>query len=104
MKSTHAPGRDISAPVSLGLDTRTDFRKAAIALLDAMPEGSGCLTIDLTLTRHVDSAGLGVLMLVQHRAAERRLSVMLRNPNDDLRFLLLLTKLDTLFEVDVHAR
>ena len=69
-------------------------------LLTALPEGSGRLVIDLSSTRHVDSAGLGTLMLVQRRAAERRIPVCLRGASEELRFLLVLTKLDELFEID----
>ena len=51
-------------------------------------------------TRQIDSAGLGALMLVQRKAAERRLTVCLRGANEELRFLLVLTKLDDLFELE----
>ena len=54
--------------------------------------------INLARTRHVDSAGLGALMLVQRRAAERRLRVALKGTSEEHRFLLVLTKLDDLFE------
>ncbi len=100
MKATHSPGRELAAPENLGLETRVEFRKAAIALLDALPEGSGSLLVDLTRTRTVDSAGLGALMLVQRRAAERRQTVVLRNANEELRFLLALTRLDDLFRIE----
>jgi hypothetical protein len=39
-------------------------------------------------------------MLVQRHAAERRMPVVLRNANDELRFLLALTKLADLFEME----
>ena len=64
------------APETLGLDTRVEIRKAAIRLLEQMPEGVGRLVIDLGRTRQVDSAGLGALMLIQRRAAERRQAVV----------------------------
>ena len=76
------------------------FRRSASDLLDSLPEGSGRLVIDLASTRHVDSAGLGALMLIQRRAAERRQAVCLRGANEELRFLLVLTKLDDLFELE----
>lgn len=98
--STHEAARELAAPATLGLDTRVEFRKAAIDLLETMPEGVGRLVIDLTPTRTIDSAGLGVLMLVQRRAVERRQRVSLRNPNDEIRFLLTLTKLDDLFDLE----
>ena len=64
----------------------------------------GRLVIDLTPTRTIDSAGLGVLMLIQRRAMERRQRVTLRNPNDEIRFLLTLTKLDDLFDLESSFR
>jgi anti-anti-sigma regulatory factor len=100
MMSTRPTEKVLAAPEKLGLDSRTAFRRAASDLLDGMPEGSGRLTIDLGSTRQVDSAGLGALMLIQRRAAERRQSVCLRGANEELRFLLVLTKLDDLFELE----
>jgi anti-anti-sigma factor len=66
-----------------------------------MPEGGGRLVVDLTGTRQIDSAGLGALMLIQRHAAERRQAVVLRNPNEEIRFLLVLTKLYDLFTIEL---
>jgi len=101
--ATHGTARELVAPQRLGLDTRVEFRKAAVQLLDSLPEGTGRLVIDLSATRQVDSAGLGVLMLVQRRAAERRQSIVLRQPSDELRFLMVVTKLVSLFEIEAEA-
>ena len=90
----------LAAPEHLGLETRTEFRQAAAHLLEQLPERTGRLVIDLSATRQVDSAGLGALMLIQRRAAERRQLVVLKNANDELRFLLVLTKLDDLFQLE----
>ena len=90
----------ITAPEHLGLESRNDFRQAAVGLLDQLPEGEGRLVIDLSGTRRVDSAGLGALMLIQRRAAERRQVVILRNTSDEIRYLLALTKMDDLFEIE----
>lgn len=98
MSATHTSSRRMAAPATLGLETRAAFRTEAIALLEEMPEGIGALVVDLSATRAVDSAGLGALMLVQRRAAERRQAVILRSLNDELRCLLALTRLDDLFE------
>jgi anti-sigma B factor antagonist len=103
MKSPHEVERGLAAPETLGLDTRVEIRKTAIRLLEEMPEGTGRLVIDLARTRHVDSAGLGALMLIQRRAAERRQVVVLRNASEEIRFLLVLTKLDDLFQLESAA-
>jgi anti-anti-sigma factor len=103
MQSTHAVTLEVKGPEHLGLETRAAFRQEAMARLNSLPEDGGRLVIDLQATRSVDSAGLGVLMLVQRRAAERNQVVVLHRPNDELRFLLVLTKLDDLFEVQAEA-
>ena len=100
MLSTQSNHRELVAPEHLGLDSRTEFRHAAAGLLEQLPERTGRLVIDLSATRQVDSAGLGALMLIQRRAAERRQVVVLRNANEELRFLLVLTKLDDLFQLE----
>ena len=103
MQTMQAQVLELVAPEHLGLDSRTTFRQSAISLLDQLPERTGRLVIDLRTTRSVDSAGLGALMLIQRRASERRQAGALRRPNDELRFLLVLTKLDDLFEVEADA-
>jgi anti-anti-sigma regulatory factor len=100
MRSPQDAERGMVAPETLGLDTRVEIRKTAVSLLEEMPEGSGRLVIDLARTRNVDSAGLGALMLIQRRAAERRQVVVLRNASEEIRFLLVLTKLDDLFQLE----
>lgn len=100
MMSTRPSERILAAPERLSLESRTAFRRAATELLEQLDEGAGRLVIDLSATRQVDSAGLGALMLVQRRAAERRQTVCLRGANEELRFLLVLTKLDDLFELE----
>lgn len=102
--STRPLEKVLAAPERLSLESRTAFRRAASELLDQMAEGTGRLVIDLSGTRHVDSAGLGALMLIQRKAAERRQAVCLRGANEELRFLLVLTKLDDLFELEGAER
>src|SRR4026208_2593743 len=99
MFTTQRTSLEMAAPAHLGLESRTEFRQTAVTLLEELRERTGRLIIDLSGTRQVDSAGLGALMLVQRRASERRQVVVLRNANDELRFLLVLTKLDDLFQL-----
>jgi anti-anti-sigma factor len=100
VKSSALEERVIVAPVQLDLATRLDFRGEALRCVEGMRRGSGRLVVDLTATRSVDSTGLGVLIMIQRRAAQRRLRVALRGVNDDLRFLLTLTKLEDRFQVE----
>ena len=92
--------RGLAAPETLGLNTQVEIRVAARHLLEELPVGTGRLVIDLSRTRSIDSAGLGALMLIQRMAAERRQAVVLRRPSEEIRFLLVLTKLAELFDID----
>lgn len=100
MSATETNARVVVAPEVLGLDTRGSFRESAVELLGQLPDATGVLLIDFAGTRRIDSAGLGALMLVQRRAAERQQRVVLRHLRDEFRFLLVLTKLDDLFEIE----
>ena len=99
MSATQVTARNISAPAELGLDTRLAFREAASAELQGMPEGS-TLVIDLRHTAKVDSAGLSALMLLQRSAAERGQRIVLKDPSEELRFLLALTLMTDLFDLE----
>ena len=101
MRSPQEVERGLAAPQNLGLETRIEISQRAVQLLEEMQEGTGRLVIDLTGTRQIDSAGLGALMLIQRHAGERRQAVVLRNPNEEIRFLLVLTKLNELFTIEV---
>jgi anti-anti-sigma factor len=90
--------RIVLAPQELGLDSRLEFRKEALAQLAGIPRGGGRLVIDVTSTQSVDSTGLGVLIMILRRAEQRRISVALKGVSEELRFLLALTKLENLFE------
>lgn len=102
--ATRPTEKVLAAPEQLGLESRTGFRRTASELLQQLPEGAGRLILDLSATRAVDSAGLGALMLIQRKAAERRQTVCLRGASEELRFLLVLTKLDDLFELEGGER
>ena len=47
MRTPQEVERGLSAPDTLGLESRVEIRKAAMQLLEAMPEGTGRLVIDL---------------------------------------------------------
>lgn len=96
------PRRVLDAPTLLGLATREGFRRAANSLLGEMSVGNGELVIDLGATREVDSSGLGALVLIQRHAAERRQQVVLRGVGPELEYLLVLTKLDDLFQFEAR--
>lgn len=99
MSVTQDSSRTLTAPSELGLDTRASFREAALRELEGLSDG-GVLRVDLSSTERVDSAGLSALMLIQRGAAERGQRVVLQHASDELRFLLALTELSDLFEIE----
>src|SRR5207244_12985306 len=99
-RSRRARENVASPPGELALASRTVFLRGAAELLEQVAAGAGRSVIDRAGTRQIDSAGRGALMLIQRKAAERRLTVCLRGANEELRFLLVLTKLDDLFELE----
>jgi anti-anti-sigma factor len=89
----------LEAPTRLVVDTRVDFRSAALEWLErAAASGTSRLSIDMSSTESVDASGLGTLVLVQKRARERGLSTQLVSPQTAVRTLLSITKLAPLFE------
>ena len=93
------PEQVVVAPERLGLESRVRFREVASDLIDRTAPGMGRLVIDCGRLRSIDSAGLNTLILVQRKAATRRIRVFLRELDDELQALLVLTKLDDLFEL-----
>ena len=94
------------APTILDRDTRLAFRREALRAVETRSgdwEEGGRVVVDLEGTKHVDSAGLGALVLVRERAAEQRWTVCLRGASEELRFLLVLTRLEDRFEFEPPA-
>ena len=95
------------APTVLDRDTRLAFRREALAVVETRSAAGraegGRVVVDLAGTKHVDSAGLGALVLVRERAAEQRWTVCLRGASEELRFLLVLTCLEDRFEFEPSA-
>ena len=92
----------VPAPAHLGSQTRAAFRDEVLAAL-ARLEGSRAaarLVIDCSATERIDSAGLGTMVMLQLRAAERKRSVVLRGVSEEIRFLLLMTKLEERFVIE----
>jgi anti-anti-sigma factor len=93
------PEQVLVAPECLGLESRKEFRKLASDLIDRTTTGSGHLVIDCGRLQSIDSAGLNALILVQRKATNRRVHVILRDLDEGLQALLVLTKLDDLFTI-----
>ena len=95
----------VQAPPRLGLSSRTAFREDALTALASLGESpGGRLVINLAGTERLDSAGLGTLVMLQMRAADQRCSVVLRGASEEVRLLLLMTRLEDRFIIEPPAR
>lgn len=91
----------VQAPPTLSVTTRAAFYELALAALDRLgAHQPGQLVIDFRGTDRVDSAALSTLILLQVRAAERKHSVGLLGISEEIRFLLLMTRLEDRFDLD----
>ncbi|MGD2136086.1 MAG: STAS domain-containing protein [Gemmatimonadales bacterium] len=89
----------LPAPRSLDLETAAGFRREAQSLLDGLAPGGGQLVVDLSGTTHIDSAGLGTLVMIWRYAGERRHRVRLDGLDPEVRAILEHTRVLGLFEV-----
>jgi anti-anti-sigma factor len=91
----------LTAPDRLVTETRLDFRRAALEHVErASQESASRIYVDLGATKEIDASGLGVLVLLQKRARERMIATRLLNAGASVKQMLLLTKLDYLFELE----
>jgi len=92
----------LKLPTRLGVDTRAAFREEARRVMESLDraEKEARLVLDLSGTERVDSAGLGALLAVQAQAAEARRQVVLRGASEEIRFLLVMTRLDDRFIIE----
>ena len=90
----------LQAPIQLVSETRAAFRASALAYVERMgSEKATAATVDLSQTLEVDASGLGILVLLQKRSKELGMVLRLAQVPSKVRYLLVLTKLDHLFEM-----
>lgn len=75
-------------------------RQALLAMVEGwLANGARYVVLDFGGCSYVDASGLGVLVSISKRARAVGGALRIENPNEDIRTALLLTKLDTLFEI-----
>ena len=90
---------DLAAPTNLIAPSRLVFRRVGLEAVERAAEaGAACVTVDMSRVESIDSSGLGVLVLIYKRAAERGLRVRLQGMPPHVRELLELTRLSPLFD------
>jgi ABC-type transporter Mla MlaB component len=88
-----------SAPDRIVAETRATFRKEALVFMEqAVAAGLFEVSMEMSKTVEVDASGLGVLVVVQKKAKELGLRMRVTRAPQQVRYLLLLTKLEHLFE------
>jgi ABC-type transporter Mla MlaB component len=88
-----------AAPARIISETRATFRKDALNFMEAaVSAGLIDISLDMSKTVEVDASGLGVLVVVQKRSKELGLHLRITRAPQQVRYLLLLTKLEHLFE------
>jgi anti-anti-sigma factor len=94
----------VQAPSHLGESSRAEFRERALSALAKLQVQGGRLVVDLSRTERLDSAGLDTLVMLQMRAADQRCSVVLYGASEEIRFLLLMTRLEDRFVIEPSAQ
>ena len=90
----------LQAPMQLVSETRAAFRADALAFVERLGAARASVaTINLGETLEVDASGLGILVLLQKRSKELGMSLRLTQVPSKVRYLLVLTKLDHLFDM-----
>lgn len=81
---------------------RVTYRDEAVSLSDKVGEllqPSGYLVLELRGVEMIDAAGLGVLVVILMWARARQCSIKLAAPSRQIRDVLELTNLDSVFEI-----
>lgn len=74
-----------------------DFRTLWDRLLKAKPGAS--VTIDLSELQFIDSAGLGMLLIMRDEASRAQLSLVLKNPQGQVKRIFSISRFETLFSI-----
>lgn len=66
---------------------------------EQMEEGVLNFVMDLTSLQHINSSGLGVLITLLTKARKKSGELLLVNPSDYIRNLMLITRLNSIFSI-----
>ena len=86
---------DVSGKITIG-EGDVKLRQAVNAILD---EGRKNVILNLGGVSYMDSAGIGELVACFKRASEKDATLKLLNPNGKVQDLLILTKLQEIFDI-----
>jgi HptB-dependent secretion and biofilm anti anti-sigma factor len=98
--TTEADGVRIGLQETLGFKDHQEFRRL---LSDVLARKPSRVKVDLSALAMVDSAGLGLLVILNERVKQGGGSVTLSRPNEDVKRLLAIVEFDKLFAIDAAA-
>jgi anti-anti-sigma regulatory factor len=90
----------VAAPARLVRPASEEFRRAGLALLQALSPGRGCLVLNLSRTEDADSVGVAALISLRRRARALGVPVVLRGVTPAMRELLRMARLEAQFEIE----
>ena len=93
-------GVRIGLQETLGFKDHQEFRRLLSEVLQRKPSR---VKVDLSTLAMVDSAGLGLLVILNDRVKQPGGSVTLSRPNEDVKRLLAIVEFDKLFAIDAAA-
>lgn len=85
---------------TLGFKDHQEFRRLLSEVLQRKPSR---VKVDLSALAMVDSAGLGLLVILNERVKQAGGGVTLSRPNQDVKRLLAIVEFDKLFAIDAAA-
>ncbi len=98
--TTEPDGLRIGLQETLGFKDHQEFRRLLSDVIERKPSR---VKVDLSALSMVDSAGLGLLVILNERVKQVGGSVMLSRPNEDVKRLLCIVEFDKLFAIDAAA-
>jgi len=98
--TTEPDGLRIGLQETLGFKDHQEFRRLLSDVLERKPSR---VKVDLSALAMVDSAGLGLLVILNERVKQVGGSVVLSRPNEDVKRLLAIVEFDKLFAIDAAA-
>ena len=90
----------MAAPARLVRPASDEFRRAGLALLQALSSGEGRLVLDLSGTEDADSVGIAALITLRRQARGTGVRVVLRGVRPAFRELLRMARLEAQFEIE----
>ncbi len=98
--TAEADGVRIALQETLGFKDHPEFRRLVSDVIERKPSR---VKVDLSALSMVDSAGLGLLVILNERVKQGGGSVTLSRPNEDVKRLLGIVEFDKLFAIDAAA-